>query len=92
MSNPKLNFIDWDANGDGIDETFEFEYCDLGDEAYMNKKQKNIWRPATEEEKAEMHESSRREQLRLFTSMQIGGIDERGNYTALHHRGEEKAY
>lgn len=28
----------------------------------------------------------KKEQIRYETSLKIGGIDERGNYTALHHR------
>ncbi len=44
------------------------------------------WRPATEEEKATLDEVLAKEKQRYETSTEIGGIDERGNYTALHHR------
>ena len=33
VSNPKFNWINWDADGDGEEEELSFEYHDLGDEA-----------------------------------------------------------
>lgn len=75
-------------------------WCLEGDFRYYNaqlqKKQaairnnKTVWRPATEEEKKKMHAQSEKERQRYETSLKIGGIDERGNYTALHYRWEEK--
>ena len=43
-------------------------------------------RPATEEEKKYYAECFKKERRRYERSLEIGGIDERGNYTALHHR------
>ena len=45
-------------------------------------------RPMTEAELKELNEMLDREKKRYETSLKIGGIDERGNYTALHHRWE----
>ena len=44
------------------------------------------WRPMTEEEKAYTKRILEKERERYEISLKIGGIDERGNYTALHHR------
>ena len=46
------------------------------------------WRPMTEEEKKQLEISIEKERIRYETSLKIGGIDERGNYTALSHRWE----
>ena len=46
------------------------------------------WRPMTEEEKKQLEISLEKERIRYETSLKIGGIDERGNYTALSHRWE----
>lgn len=45
-------------------------------------------RKMTDEEKAELEHTINKEKERHETSKKIGGIDERGNYTALHHRYE----
>lgn len=47
---------------------------------------KQGWRPMTEEEKARTVEILAKEKERYEKSQKAGGIDERGNYTALHHR------
>ena len=52
------------------------------------RKRENV-RPATEEEKKYFAECFEKERRRYERSLEIGGIDERGNYTALHHRWEE---
>ena len=44
------------------------------------------WRPMTEEEKKKSNEDMENESKRYETSIKAGGIDERGNYTALHYR------
>ena len=44
------------------------------------------WRPMTEEEKRQMDIWSKKEIERYQTSLKNGGIDARGNYTALHYR------
>ena len=46
------------------------------------------WRPMTEEEKHKAEEFFKKERERYEKSLISGGIDSRGNYTALHHRGE----
>ena len=48
------------------------------------------WRPMTEEEIEHYNAVSEKEMERYRINLKIGGIDERGNYTALHHRWEEK--
>ena len=40
----------------------------------------------TEEERERLEAVLAKEKERYETSMKIGGIDGRGNYTALHHR------
>ena len=49
---------------------------------------KQGWRPMTEEEKAYANELAIKERKRYETNLKIGGIDERGNYTALSNRSE----
>jgi hypothetical protein len=44
------------------------------------------WRPMTEEELRELEIRLEKEKARYELNLKIGGIDERGNYTALHHR------
>ncbi|MGN0484317.1 MAG: hypothetical protein ACI4HI_12275 [Lachnospiraceae bacterium] len=46
------------------------------------------WRPMTEEEKEKVKMWADKEKKRYEINLKIGGIDERGNYTALHHRWE----
>lgn len=53
------------------------------------KKKSYKSRPMSEEEKVKLEMIFAKEKLRYETSMKIGGIDERGNYTALHHRWEQ---
>lgn len=43
-------------------------------------------RAMTEEEKKNLDLVLSKEKERYENSLRIGGIDERGNYTALHHR------
>ena len=45
------------------------------------------WQPMTDDEKVAVDEIAEKEKLRYEASHKIGGIDEKGNYTALHHRG-----
>ena len=40
----------------------------------------------TDDEKVAVDEIAEKEKLRYEASRKIGGIDETGNYTALHHR------
>lgn len=47
------------------------------------------WRPMTEEERKQVDEIAAQEQKRYLINSKIGGLDERGNYTALHHRWEK---
>lgn len=56
----------------------------------QKKKERNRkgWRPMTEEEIKYATEILEHEKKRYEASLKIGGIDERGNYTALHHRWE----
>ena len=44
------------------------------------------WRKMTEEERERLEAVLAKEKERYETSMKSGGIDGRGNYTALHHR------
>lgn len=46
----------------------------------------NFKRKMTAEEKAKLEEIVAKEQARYIQSAKAGGIDIRGNYTALHHR------
>ena len=46
------------------------------------------WRPMTAAEKKQTEKILEQERKRYEISLKIGGIDERGNYTALHHRWE----
>lgn len=46
-------------------------------------------RQMTPKEMAETEQQTRKEQERYRINIMIGGIDSRGNYTALHHRWEE---
>ena len=58
-------------------------------QSFCRKEQRHAgqnWRPATEQEKAELESAVAKEKERYRASLEIGGIDERGNYTALHHR------
>ena len=58
-------------------------------ERYNRNKQihdRQNWRPMTEEEKEYIAEVMEKERKRYEMNLKIGGIDERGNYTALHHR------
>ena len=69
-------------------------YGILGDFRRFNIKEQQFlhrkgWRPMTPEEMAETEQQTRKEQERYSISKMIGGIDSRGNYTALHHRWEE---
>lgn len=47
-------------------------------------------RQMTPEEMKETERQVQAEKKRYEISKMIGGIDSRGNYTALHHRWEEK--
>ena len=53
---------------------------------HLQKKAQLGWRPMTEEEKKWADEVGEKERKRYLLNSQIGGLDERGNYTALHHR------
>ncbi len=59
----------------------------------MNRKRKIqipcTTRQMTPEEMVETEQQTRKEQERYRVNKMIGGIDGRGNYTALHHRWEE---
>ena len=44
------------------------------------------WRPMTEEEIERINIITEQEMKRYEISLKIGGIDDCGNYTALHHR------
>lgn len=50
------------------------------------KKNPNLWRKATPEEIVRMTAISKKEKERYEHSLKIGGIDLKGNYTALHRR------
>ncbi len=47
------------------------------------------WRLMTDKEKQKFNAIADKEKIRYAASMRIGGIDERGNYIALHHRWSE---
>lgn len=60
---------------------------------FCSRKQKHDsqgWRKMTPEEKERADAMAAKARERYETNLKIGGIDERGNYTALHHRWEEK--
>ena len=59
------------------------EFC-----RYQQRRASENWRPMTEDEIAELTETLEKEKQRYETSIKIGGIDEIGNYTALHYRWE----
>lgn len=56
----------------------------------LQKKAQVGWRPMTEEERQWADEIGEQGRERYLANSKIGGLDERGNYTALHHRWEEK--
>ena len=56
----------------------------------QKKAQAGGWRPMTEEERQWADEVGEKERKRYLINSQIGGLDELGNYTALHHRWENK--
>ena len=55
----------------------------------QKKAQVGGWRPMTEEESKWADEVGEKERKRYLISSKIGGLDELGNYTALHHRWEK---
>lgn len=78
------------------------EYKELGTEEQNNfireyqcfmqniEKQNRLFkRPMSQEEKTKLEAIFAKEKMRYEISKKIGGIDECGNYTALHHRWEE---
>jgi hypothetical protein len=56
------------------------------DNARLQKKARVGWRPMTEEERKWADEVGEKGRQRYLVNAKIGGLDERGNYTALHHR------
>lgn len=62
----------------------EFKRFNRSQQLYANQS----WRPMTREEKNHVEILFEKERIRYETSITIGGIDERGNYTALSHRWE----
>ena len=69
-------------------------YGILGDFRRFNIKEQQFlhrkgWRPMTPEELKETEEQIAKEMERRRINAMIGGIDERGNYKALHYRWEE---
>ena len=62
------------------------EFNDYNRRQNLLKNRKGTWRPMTEEEKIRVTKILEKERQRYETNLKIGGIDERGNYTALHHR------
>lgn len=51
-----------------------------------NRKRRQNWIPVPEEELKILINKSQKERKRYAENLLIGGIDEKGNYTALHHR------
>lgn len=68
-------------------ETLRIEHYQFN-QSNQKKKERNRkgWRLMTEEEIKYATKILEYEKKRYETSLKIGGIDERGNYTALHHR------
>lgn len=60
-------------------------FC-ASEQKIANARQKANWRPMTDEEREEGNTMMEKEAARYEMNLKIGGIDERGNYTALHHR------
>ena len=56
----------------------------------LRKREQAGWRAMTDEERKWADELAEQGKARYLMNMKIGGIDERGNYTALHHRWEER--
>ena len=52
----------------------------------LQKKAQIGWRPMTEEELQWADEVGEQGRKRYLINSKIGGLDERGNYTALHYR------
>ena len=50
------------------------------------KNAKSVWRKMTPDESARCPDAISKEIKRFNESVKAGGIDGRGNYTALHHR------
>ena len=55
----------------------------------LRKKEEAGWRAMTDEERKWADKVAEQGKARYLMNMKIGGIDERGNYTALHHRWDE---
>ena len=53
---------------------------------HQRKQNPSGWRKMTPEEREHLEEVLAKEKERYEKSLAVGGIDERGNYTALHHR------
>ena len=51
-----------------------------------NRHKQQGWRPMTEEEKKRTEEILAKEKERFEKSLMVGGADQNGYYTALHHR------
>ena len=67
------------------------QYSLFGDFTDYNRRQQlkasnTGWRLMTEEERKRGLEWAEKERKRYEENVKIGGIDETGNYTALHHR------
>ena len=56
----------------------------------LQKKAQVGWRPMTDEERKWADNVGEQGKKRYAINLKIGGVDERENYTALHHRWEEK--
>ena len=63
-----------------------YEFNNFNRRQNLLKNRKGTWRPMTEEEKIRVTKILEKERQRYETNLKIGGIDERGNYTALHQR------
>lgn len=73
-------------DGDRWEMEEEFRQFNRREQIYASQN----WRPMTEEERKQLEITLEKERIRYETSLKIGGIDERGNYTALFHRWEKK--
>lgn len=80
----QMSYAEFRALPDIEKQTIESNFQEFNRRNQLSKHQNR--RPMTQKELIELTKVLDREKKRYETSLKIGGIDELGNYTALHHR------
>lgn len=81
-----LSYAEYKALPDSDRWAMEYDFQQFNRTQQIRSHQE--WRHMTDEEIAKNNIVMERERIRYETSLKIGGIDDRGNYTALSHRWE----